>query len=68
MVKNRIPRNTPYIPKGCGQQGRYPEAAHAASEMEEWRHDPLWWVTDLIVAVCLTAAVLFVIVIVGFIP
>lgn len=25
----------PYIPKGCDQQGRYPEAAHAASEIED---------------------------------
>ena len=25
----------PYIPKGCDQQGRIPEAAHAASEIDQ---------------------------------
>lgn len=63
MRKNRIPRI--YIPKGCGQQGRYPEGAHAASELDDYKHDPLWWVTDIVVAVCLTAAVLFVIALAG---
>lgn len=63
MRKNRIPR----IPKGCDQQGRYPEAAHAASEVE-YEPDHFWWVTDVVIAVSLTAVVLFLLIIVGFIP
>ena len=27
------------LPLGCDQQGRYPEAAHAASEIDDW--DPM---------------------------
>lgn len=65
--KNRIPR-TAYIPKGCGQQGRHPEAAHAASEIEEYKPDPLWWVGDILWSLGLTAAVLFVLVVVGLVP
>lgn len=57
-----------YIPKGLDQQGRHPEAAHAASEIDEWKYDPWWWVTDLVIAISLTAVVLFVIVLVGLIP
>lgn len=61
--KNRIPR----IPDGCDQQGRYPEAAHAASEVE-YEPDPWWWVTDVVAAVGLTAVVLFLLILVGLIP
>jgi hypothetical protein len=30
----------PYIPLGCDQQGRIPEAAHAASEIDDWQPMP----------------------------
>ena len=33
--------NRPYIPLGCDQQGRYPEAAHAASEYDDEPEAPL---------------------------
>ena len=31
----------PYIPLGCDQQGRHPEAAHAASEYDDDPQEPL---------------------------
>lgn len=57
-----------YIPKGLDQQGRYIDGAHAASELDDYKPDPWWWVTDVVLAICLTAAVLFVIAITGLIP
>lgn len=63
-MKNHIPR----IPKGCDQQGRHPEAAHAAWEDDDYKPAPFWWVTDVVISVCLTAAVLFLIALVGLIP
>lgn len=54
MRKNRIPR--------------IPEAAHAANEVDDYKPDPLWWVTDVVIAVSLTAVVLFLLIIVGLIP
>jgi hypothetical protein len=59
--------HVPRIPKGCDQQGRYPEAAHAASEVE-YEPDPWWWVSDIVAAVGLTAVVLFLLILVGLIP
>ena len=32
---------TPYIARGLDQQGRYPEAAHAASEYDDEPQEPL---------------------------
>jgi hypothetical protein len=49
-----------YIPKGCDQQGRYPEAAEAATEvgLDEPEPDMLRVVlTDAVIAVCLLAVV-----------
>ena len=36
-MKTHIPR----IPKGCDQQGRHPEAASAASEMDDIDYRPI---------------------------
>jgi hypothetical protein len=40
------------LPLGCDQQGRYPEAAHAASEIDDWqpmptRHAVVFWLALL---------------------
>jgi hypothetical protein len=64
MRQNRIPR----IPAGCDQQGRYPEAAHAASEEDSYERDALWWIDDVFIAVGLTAIVLFLLICVGLVP
>lgn len=58
----------PYLPKGCDQQGRSPEAAHAASEIEEYRPTSYWWVSDVLWSVGLTAAVLSFLVVMGLLP
>ena len=49
-----------YIPKGCDQQGRYPQAAESATEvgLDEPEPDMLRVVlTDAVIAVCLLAVV-----------
>lgn len=46
----------PRIPKGCDQQGRYPEAAHAASEVDDYRSIGGGWV-DCLLAVALGATI-----------
>jgi len=51
MNKLHIPR----IPKGCDQQGRHPEAANAASEVEDDRPIGGGWV-DCTCAIALGAA------------
>lgn len=55
MVNKKI--HIPRIPKGCDQQGRFPEAASAASEVEEGSR-PIGggWV-DCALAVALTAVI-----------
>ena len=36
--------NRPYIPRGCDQQGRIPEAAEAATEIGAQPEEPKrWW-------------------------
>jgi len=47
---------------------RIPEAAHAASEVDEYKPDPLWWVTEAVIVGCLTAVVLFLLILFGLIP
>ena len=51
----------PYIPKGCDQQGRYPEAAEAATDVgvdDAPEHDIVRVVLgDLMIAVALVAVV-----------
>lgn len=59
--------HVPRIPKGCDQQGRYPEAAHAASEVE-YEPDRWWWVTEALICAALASVVLFLLIVVGFIP
>lgn len=54
----------PYIPKGCDQQGRHPEAAQAATELGaedelEARHDAWYWLEEIIVGVAFVALVVF---------
>jgi hypothetical protein len=49
------------IPKGCDQQGRHPEAAHAASEVDDWQPEPFSWLIDIVIAVSIAAAMLFVV-------
>ena len=66
MVNKKI--HVPRIPKGLDQQGRYPEAAHAASEQDEYKPDPLWWIDDVFIAVGLTAVVLFLLMLAGLMP
>lgn len=62
MVKTHIPRIRTY--KGLDQQGRYPEAAHAACEVEQ--DEPRWrsWYTweDVLVAVIAPATVVVILV------
>lgn len=55
MVNKKI--HIPRIPKGCDQQGRHPEAASAASEVEE-EPRPIGggWV-DCLLAVALGATI-----------
>lgn len=55
MVKNRIPN-------GCDQQGRLEDGQYV-----EWKPDPLWWVDDVFIAIGFTAAVLFLLAVVGLI-
>lgn len=54
MVNKNI--HIPRIPKGCDQQGRHPEAAHAASEVDDYRPVGAGWV-DCLLAVALGAAI-----------
>jgi len=54
MNKLHIPR----IPKGCDQQGRHPEAAHAADESDDRPAGGGWF--DFAWAVTVSAAILFV--------
>ena len=54
MRKNRIPR--------------IPEAAHAANEVDDYKPDPLWWVTEALICAALASVVLFLLIVVGFIP
>lgn len=49
------------IPKGCDQQGRHPEAAHAADEVDDWQPEPFSWLIDIVIAVSIAAAMLFVV-------
>lgn len=35
----------PPLPKGCDYQGRFPEAAHAATEVDAEPSDPYDWLT-----------------------
>jgi len=49
------------IPKGCDQQGRFPEAAHAAHEVDDWQPEPFSWLIDIVIAVSIAAAMLFVV-------
>jgi len=51
----------PRIPKGCDQQGRHPEAAHAANEYDDYRPIGGGWV-DCALAVALGGAIAGVIV------
>ena len=49
-----------YIPKGCDQQGRYPQAAESATEIgaDEPEPDMLRVIlADAVIAVCLLAVV-----------
>lgn len=52
----------PYIPKGCDQQGRVPEAAEAATEFGADQQDGLeWWekrISDIALLVVIAFAVL----------
>ena len=48
--------HVPRIPKGCDQQGRYPEAASAASEVEDRPLGGGW--VDLVWTVTLAVAIL----------
>lgn len=57
----------PYIPKGCDQQGRYVDGAHAASELDDYKPDPLWWVTEALICAALASVVLFLLIVVGLI-
>lgn len=49
----------PFIPRGCDQQGRFPEAAEAATEVgtEEDRGDPLAVFVGMRNALLMTAGV-----------
>ena len=53
-----------YIPKGCDQQGRHPEAAHAASEYDDatpartWADAAIEWLTPARFWVTYAAAIL----------
>jgi hypothetical protein len=58
VSKVHIPR----IPKGCDQQGRFPEAASAASEVEEEPRPIGGGLIDCALAVALGAAIAGVIV------
>jgi hypothetical protein len=44
------------LPKGLDQQGRYPEAAHAATEIDSLEREIQSGVRDAVVAVCVAAA------------
>lgn len=52
----------PYIPKGCDQQGRVPEAAEAATELGADQQDGLeWWekrISDIALLVVIAFAIL----------
>ena len=60
MNKLHIPR----IPKGCDQQGRHPEAANAASEVEHEQPGHRSWFTlsDILFAAFAPMAVVFILV------
>ena len=51
-----------YIPKGCDQQGRHPEAAEAATELGANQDEPgPWWdamLTDICICIVLAATIL----------
>lgn len=47
----------PRIPKGCDQQGKHPEAASAASEVEVEDRPIGGWLIDCALAVALGAAI-----------
>lgn len=49
----------PYIPKGCDQQGRHPEAAEAATELGADQDEPgsRWEAMLTDVAICIVLAV-----------
>lgn len=52
-----------YIPKGCDQQGRHPEAAEAATELGANQDDKPgpWWdamLTDICIFIVLGAIIL----------
>lgn len=57
-----------YIPKGCDQQSRYVDGAHAASELDDYQPDPLWWVTEALICAALASVVLFLFIVAGLIP
>ena len=49
-----------YIPKGCDQQGRYPEAAEAATEVgadDDFAEDYTAMLTDISVAIVVIAVI-----------
>ncbi len=50
--------HVPRIPKGCDQQGRHPEAAHAASEFQDKTYRKWYTFGDLLWSVALAAAIL----------
>lgn len=52
----------PRIPKGCDQQGRYPEAASAANEIEDDQPGFCSWytLTDILIASLAPGAVVLI--------
>lgn len=50
----------PRIPLGCDQQGRYPEAAEAATEVGADDPPANWWAAmavDIVIAVCFVTTI-----------
>ena len=60
------PLRRTHIPRGCDQQGRYPEAAEAATELgADAPNEPAWWypvVVDTALALCVVVALYLILV------